>query len=217
MARLSPNHQKGIWLEKKVTWFLKKLGYTVLHNDYSPSKYPNENPNLIVDHVIEGKALIESTNPCTQISPEVWREKIGYFERKDRDHKLIWILIVSILNVAQHLLDEAKSKGIHVIEIGMVATKTNWDKILNALYHTRLKYLLKSRNKPKPKKRPIFRTFRSFSITSNSNSHSNLVNYLILKYCKHGNLTNNNILNHEEKQDKRVNNSKGILNKGTEP
>lgn len=78
--------------------------------------------------------------------------------------------------------------------------------MLNNYY--KLRKLLGLKALRKPRKPLSFSVSKSISNYHNSNN-TNLLNCYVNYDC--------NIVEREEKQDKRVDNSKGILNKGTEP
>ena len=156
-TKMSPNHKTGIALENPIAWYIKnplKTAYD--HNDFSPSKYPMEN-KLVVDGVAKSldgqdKALLEMTNPAkeNQLSEELASQKFDYFHRADPKHNLIWVMIISFIScLSKEQRELAKSLRIHIIQIGFQATKENFGKVINRLYHTQLRHILKSKPKQK--------------------------------------------------------------------
>jgi hypothetical protein len=144
----------GIPLEKALAWFWEKLGFGSIlkHNNFDPSIYPHEN-SLIVDEVLEDKALIEATNPkpSTFLNDNVIAEKIDYFIRKDPKHLLLWVLVCSFANFSDYIRQLIDKLGIILIELGETATTANFHTFKRHLFRSKLYALAKQLTQKTPR------------------------------------------------------------------
>lgn len=130
----------GLPLEQQFDyWANYKMQLSTQHNDFDIDKYPNSN-QLIVDNIVENKALIEMTNPkeTTFMPDKIMLNKIDYFIRKDPLHLLTWFIVVSFANFSQYVKDKLKQLNIHLIVLGIHADQTTKFQISNALSKTKL-------------------------------------------------------------------------------
>ena len=137
---ITPRFQNGIPLEKAVVNFLNKLRLSNSHNDFNPSKYVNDNHN-VVDVVVENKVLIECTNPkeTTFMNDKILNDKIEYFHRKDPERKFqLWILITSFMVFSKEILAKLYKEGIQLVVLEMRATDDNIHKVIRRMFSSKL-------------------------------------------------------------------------------
>lgn len=159
----------GIPLEEAVAWFIEKMGLGSIldHNNFNPHIYPNDKHN-IVDAELKNKLLYECTNPksTTSMNDSIMENKLGYFWRKDPEHLLMWVLIVSYANFSDHIKQLINEYGIVLIELKETATESNLSTFKRHLYHSKLYGLIK-RLKPYHKGSPMEKKpAQLFSITT---------------------------------------------------
>ncbi len=148
MKKFTPRYESGIPLEKAVVNFLGKMGISNSHNDFSPSRYVNDNHN-VVDVVLkergEDKALIECTNPkeTTFMNNRIMKSKIEYFHRADPEHKNLWVLLISFLTFSKEIMELIIKEGIQLVVLNKRVTSENIHKVIRGLFTSPLFTLLR--------------------------------------------------------------------------
>jgi hypothetical protein len=140
MSKSSPRYGSGIPLERAASIFLNKMRLPHSHNDFSPSKYVNDNHN-VVDIVVDNRVLIECTNPkeTTFMNDQILNSKIDYFHRKDPEHKFpLWILVTSFMVFSKEILAKLYKEGIQLVVLDMRTTEDNIHKIVRKMFNSKL-------------------------------------------------------------------------------
>jgi hypothetical protein len=150
--RLTNDQKSGICLESLVADFIAGwLGFETEydHNSFAESDYALDN-HLVVDGQVGQTILIECTNfkKTTTMGDKVMLNKIDYFRRRDPSHECIWVFVVthtSHSNFSKYIKKLIEIRGIHLVVLGLTATKENPEQIIDALYKSELFLMLKSR------------------------------------------------------------------------
>jgi hypothetical protein len=139
MSKFSPRYESGIPLERAASIFLTKMRLPHSHNDFSPSKYVNDNHN-VVDIVVTDKVLIECTNPkeTTFMNDQILNSKIEYFHRKDPERKFpLWILVTSFLVFSKEIIEKLYNEGIQLVVLNKRTTSDNTHKVVRGMFNSR--------------------------------------------------------------------------------